>query len=289
MSATAVTALGSVFVYVYAGMQLVAGIAADRYGGRRTLLLGSVVMCAGAIMFPCARSGTMLFASRALIGFGSSFVYLSIVKEVDTLFAARHFAGLLGLTLLASYAGNIAATLPFERAVRAVWLAPNAAGSGGPVVAGDGRGLDRASPLDAGRHRPPAHSTRAVVGRAAQLAQPRAAGLRHDQLPRHVRDPGYPGQEVPRGCGGIEFGWRGHLPVGHGHCLRDAPRDAADLRCDSPASVVNRSSSSPWGRSCCPPALMLVAVLVTAPGWVFLVSYILLALSIMGSPASWQR
>ena len=59
----------------------------------------------------------MLFASRVLIGFGSSFVYLSIVKEVDTLFAARHFAGLLGLAMLASYAGNIAATLPFERAV----------------------------------------------------------------------------------------------------------------------------------------------------------------------------
>lgn len=117
LSASAVTSLGAVFVYVYAGMQLVVGIAADCYGGRRTLLFGSTIMCAGAVIFPCAQSTAMLFASRVLIGFGSSFVYLSIVKELDTLFAARHFAGLLGLAMLVSYAGNIAATLPFERAV----------------------------------------------------------------------------------------------------------------------------------------------------------------------------
>ena len=117
LSASAVAALGSVFIYVYAGMQLVVGMAADRYGGRRTLLFGGTVMCAGAVIFPLAHSAAVLLASRALIGFGSSFVYLSIVKEVDTLFAVRHFPGLLGLVLLGSYAGNIAATLPFERAV----------------------------------------------------------------------------------------------------------------------------------------------------------------------------
>ena len=88
LSASAVTALGSVFVYVYASMQLMAGMAADRYGGRKTLLFGSLVMCVGAAVFPCAHTASLLFISRILIGFGSSFVYLSIVKEVDTLFSA---------------------------------------------------------------------------------------------------------------------------------------------------------------------------------------------------------
>ena len=117
LSASAVTALGAIFVYVYAGMQLVVGMTADRYGGRRALLFGSVIMCAGSVIFPCAHSTSLLFASRVLIGFGSSFMYLSVVKEVDTLFAGRHFAGLLGLAMLAGYVGNIAATWPFERAV----------------------------------------------------------------------------------------------------------------------------------------------------------------------------
>lgn len=120
LSASAVTALGSMFIYIYAAMQLAVGIVADRYGGRRALLFGGAVMCVGAAMFPAAQTATVLLASRVLIGFGTSFVYLSVVKEVDTLFAPRHFAGLLGLVLLAGYLGSIAATLPFEQAVHAM-------------------------------------------------------------------------------------------------------------------------------------------------------------------------
>ena len=101
LSASAVTALGSVFVYVYAGMQLVAGIAADRYGGRERCC-SAAWSCVPERSCSLRASATMLFASRVLIGFGSSFVYLSIVKEVDTLFPVRHFAGLLGLAMLAS-------------------------------------------------------------------------------------------------------------------------------------------------------------------------------------------
>ena len=95
------------------------GIAADRYGGRRTLLFGGTVMCAGAVMFPFAHTATVLLASRVLIGFGSSFVYLSIVKEVDTLFAVAALRGSAGTGAAGELRGNIAATLPFERAVHA--------------------------------------------------------------------------------------------------------------------------------------------------------------------------
>ena len=67
LSASAVTALGSVFVYVYAGMQLVAGIAADRYGGRRTLLSGRGIRCAGTAMFPACRNLAMPRQSGFLV------------------------------------------------------------------------------------------------------------------------------------------------------------------------------------------------------------------------------
>ncbi len=136
LSASAVTALGSLFIYIYAAMQLVVGIVADRYGGRRALLFGGSVMCVGAAMFPAAQTASVLLASRLLIGFGTSFVYLSVVKEVDTLFASRHFASLLGLVLLASYMGNIAATLPFERAVHAFgWRQSMAVVAGVSIIA----------------------------------------------------------------------------------------------------------------------------------------------------------
>ena len=55
MSAAAVTGLGSGFLYIYAGMQLVVGLAADRFGGTRTLLVGGFIMAVGAAWFPAKR------------------------------------------------------------------------------------------------------------------------------------------------------------------------------------------------------------------------------------------
>ena len=285
LSASAVTALGAVFIYVYAGMQLVVGVAADRYGGRRTLLFGSVIMCAGAMLFPCSHSTAMLFASRVLIGFGSSFVYLSIVKEVDTLFAARHFAGLLGLAMLASYVGNIAATLPFERAV----------------------------------HRFGWRDTLMAVA-VLSLAAVAVAWVvlrRLEQVP--VRRRGIPLRRVwdvlcnrrSRAllvCGMINF------PVAfviQGVLGKKFLQDAVGLSsADAAAFVLVMASACGTAAVCSGPVLrltgqrrkpvilcatgmillstvlMLLAVLAAAPGWVFLAGYVLLALSTIGLPAS---
>ncbi|OGV74567.1 MAG: hypothetical protein A3K18_15585 [Lentisphaerae bacterium RIFOXYA12_64_32] len=124
LSAAAVTALGSMFFYIYASMQLVVGIAADRFGGRRTLLTGGVLMALGALAFPLSHSPEMLYLSRALTGLGASFMYLSTIKEVDALVAPRHFTTVLGSVFFIGYAGGVAGTLPFERVSAAVGWRP---------------------------------------------------------------------------------------------------------------------------------------------------------------------
>jgi predicted MFS family arabinose efflux permease len=285
LNASAVTALGAVFIYVYAGMQLVVGMAADRYGGRRTLLFGSVIMCAGALLFPCAHSTTMLFASRVLIGFGSSFVYLSIVKEVDTLFAARHFAGLLGLAMLASYLGNIAATLPFERAVNVFgWRDTLTAVAGMSLVA--------------------------VAVAWVVLRRLERVPVRRESIPLKLV------WDVLRNrrsrallvCGMINF------PVAfviQGVLGKKFLQDAVGLSsAEAAAFVLVMASACGAAAVCSGPVLrltgqrrkpvilgatgmillstvlMLVAVLTAAPGWVFLAGYVLLALSTIGFPAS---
>ena len=285
LSASAVTALGAVFVYVYAGMQLVAGIAADSYGGRRTLLFGSAIMCAGAVMFPCAHSTTMLFTSRVLIGFGSSFVYLSIVKEVDTLFAARHFAGLLGLALLASYAGNIAATLPFERAVHGFgWRDTLMAVAGMSLVAVVVAWvvLRRLPHVPTGRQRIALRLLWDV------LRNRRSRGLLVCGMIN------FPIAFVIQGILGKKF-----LEDAVGLSSADAATFVLVMAsvcgvaagCGGPVLRLTGQRRKPVilfavGMILVSTALMLVAVLTAAPGWVFLVSYVLLALSIMGSPAS---
>ena len=118
MSATGVATLGSLFLGIYAGSQLFIGMAVDRFGGRRVLLVGMLLMTAGALWFPLARTVSGLYAARALTGFGASFMYLSIVHEVATLFDARRFPAVLGIVLFVGYAGGMTATLPFAALVK---------------------------------------------------------------------------------------------------------------------------------------------------------------------------
>jgi predicted MFS family arabinose efflux permease len=113
LSATAVAGLGSLFLGIYAGTQLFIGMGVDRFGGRRTLLWGTLLMVVGAIWFPLTRTMPALYAVRALTGFGASFMYLSIVHEVELLFGARRFPAVMGIVLFVGYAGGIAGSLPF--------------------------------------------------------------------------------------------------------------------------------------------------------------------------------
>jgi predicted MFS family arabinose efflux permease len=116
-SAAAITALSAVFLYVYGSWQIFAGLLADRLGGLHTLLIGGALMTIGSLAFPLARSLPLLYATRMLVAFGASFIFISLVKEIDTLFDRRHFAMWLSAALFFGYAGGLVGTLPLERAV----------------------------------------------------------------------------------------------------------------------------------------------------------------------------
>lgn len=125
MSAASVASLGSMFIVIYAWMQLFVGMAADRFGGSRILIFGGLIMALGSIGFPLSNSTWMLYLTRAITGFGASFMYLSVVKEIDLLFPAKRFPMLMGIALTCGYSGGIFAMLPFERVVAAAgWRLP---------------------------------------------------------------------------------------------------------------------------------------------------------------------
>jgi predicted MFS family arabinose efflux permease len=284
LSASAVTALGSVFVYVYAGMQLAVGIAADRYGGRRTLLFGGTIMCAGAVMFPCSHGTTMLFASRVLIGFGSSFVYLSIVKEVDTLFAVRHFAGLLGLAMLVSYAGNIGATLPFERAVHAFgWRDTLTAVAGISIaaLAVTWLVLRRLNHVPTGRTGIPLRPLWDVMRNRRSWALLVWSMV---NFPIVFVIQGILGKKFLQDTVGLSSAGAAAF------VLVMAAACGVAAACGGPILRLSGQRRKPvivcaTGMVLAATVLLLVAVLAAAPGWVFLAGYVLLALSTVGTPA----
>jgi len=285
MSAFAVAGLGAVFFYVYAGMQLVVGMAADRYGGGRALLFGSGFMCAGALLFPLTHSVATLYASRLLIGFGSSFIFLSIVKEVDVLFASRHFVNLMGVVLMVSYAGSIAATLPFERAVHAFGWRDSLMGVGVLTVA--------------------ALIVAWAVLRRVNHAAPRPTGVPVRLLWDVVRNSRSRPLLV---CALINFPVVFAIQSVLGKkFLEDSvglsPAKAATFvlvmalmcglagLCGGPALRLTGQRRKPLlivgaAAILLSALLMLAGVLLNAPGWLFLVAYVLLALSTIASPAS---
>ncbi|HOF89003.1 MAG TPA: MFS transporter, partial [Armatimonadota bacterium] len=67
--------------------------------------------------FALAPAYPLLVAARALVGLGSSLIFISLVKALATLFSPRYFAPLLSLVMFTGALGGVVGTLPIK------WLA----------------------------------------------------------------------------------------------------------------------------------------------------------------------
>lgn len=124
IAAGQVALLGAIYLYIYGGMQVLVGVMADRFGGARVFLAGTLLMNLGALAFPLASSFPLLCAARVVVGLGCSLVFVSVVKVIDEMFGSHDFAPLLGIVMFLGLLGGLSGTLPFERLVRfAGWRA----------------------------------------------------------------------------------------------------------------------------------------------------------------------
>ncbi len=120
LSGKAVTGLGSITLLAYGSMQILAGIASDRFGGFKTFFLGSVFLSVSSILFPFSYSPSMLYFTRAMVGFGASFIFISLIKILSTIYEPKDFPLYLGISIILGYSGGIVATYPLERTVHVI-------------------------------------------------------------------------------------------------------------------------------------------------------------------------
>ncbi|MCQ2738675.1 MAG: MFS transporter [bacterium] len=113
VNAPYITALGSVFMYIYAFSQLIVGVLVDRYGGIRVMSVGSILLVSGCILFPIATNLVIMYVARGLIGVGAGTFYLSIIKELKNLFSDKNYGIAISIMLFIGYAGGIFAGMPF--------------------------------------------------------------------------------------------------------------------------------------------------------------------------------
>jgi MFS family permease len=97
---------------VYAGMQVPVGAALDRFGSRRMLASGAVVMAAGQACLALAHGVGLAILARVLVGGGDAMSFISVLRLVGVWFPPRQVPVVTQLTAIVGQLGQVAAAYP---------------------------------------------------------------------------------------------------------------------------------------------------------------------------------
>lgn len=97
---------------VYAGMQVPVGAALDRFGSRRMLATGAIVMAAGQTCLALSHGVGLAILARVLVGGGDAMSFISVLRLIGAWFPPGQVPLLTQLTALAGQLGQIAAAYP---------------------------------------------------------------------------------------------------------------------------------------------------------------------------------
>jgi len=104
--------LASAYFYPYAIMQIPVGILSDSWGAKKTIILFSLIASFGAICFGFSPGLKIAVASRALVGFGLSAIFIATMCILAQWFRAMELARVSGLLMAVGGAGWFLATTP---------------------------------------------------------------------------------------------------------------------------------------------------------------------------------
>src|SRR3954452_24083458 len=103
---------------VYAAMQIPVGVVLDRFGTRRLVALGAVVMALGQLTLALAHGVGMAVLARVLVGMGDAMTFISVLRLVGLWFAPGHIPVVTQLTGILGQVGQVAAALPLVALLR---------------------------------------------------------------------------------------------------------------------------------------------------------------------------
>jgi MFS family permease len=71
---------------IYAGMQVPVGVLIDRYGSKRLIIAGSLILAGAQALFAVTRSVPLAFAARMILGVGDALTFISVMRLVPAWF-----------------------------------------------------------------------------------------------------------------------------------------------------------------------------------------------------------
>ena len=104
---------------VYAGLQVPVGVLLDRFGPRRLLVTGSLVMALGQVVLALTHTVGVAYVGRALVGAGDAATFVSVLRLVASWFPPNRVPVLTQLTGLTGQLGQILSAVPLVAVLHA--------------------------------------------------------------------------------------------------------------------------------------------------------------------------
>ncbi|HWM57205.1 MAG TPA: MFS transporter [Pseudonocardia sp.] len=98
---------------VYAVLQVPVGMLLDRFGARRLIVAGALIMAAGQLVLALATTLPLAVTARVLVGAGDALTFISVLSVVTAWFPPRRVPLMTQLTGLLGQSGQVLSALPF--------------------------------------------------------------------------------------------------------------------------------------------------------------------------------
>lgn len=109
---------------VYAAMQVPVGVLLDRWGARRIIATGALLMALGQVVLATSHTVPEAIMARVLVGAGDAMTFISALRVVAAWFAPRRVPLMTQLTGIVGQLGQVAAAYPLVALLRhAGWTA----------------------------------------------------------------------------------------------------------------------------------------------------------------------
>lgn len=107
ISAAGFGILSAVYMYIYSPLQLFVGLVMDRFGPRILLLQACAACVIGTYLFACSHSLMIGVIGRFLVGFGSAFAFVGVLKLAIIWLPPKRFAIISGMAMALGKIGGL--------------------------------------------------------------------------------------------------------------------------------------------------------------------------------------
>lgn len=113
VNATQLSLLAVLQLVVYAATQIPVGILLDKFGPKRVLAAGALIMAAGQATLAVSQTFELAVAGRMLVGLGDAFTFISMIRMVNVFLSGPKASRLQQWLATLGQLGQIASAFPF--------------------------------------------------------------------------------------------------------------------------------------------------------------------------------